>query len=114
MDNVIILNPGNLEKKIEKFRLAGKDKIHVISDFDRTLTKAFVNGKKTPSVIAILRNGNYLGEEYTKKANELANKYHPIEIDPNVPDDEKRKAMFDWWSEHFDLLIHSQTVAIFH
>jgi 5'-nucleotidase len=37
----------------------------------------------------------------------LYNKYHPIEIDPNIEKEEKKKLMHEWWSTHFDLLIKS-------
>jgi 5'-nucleotidase len=81
--------------------------MHVLADFDRTLTKAFVNGKNIPSLISILRDGNYLTLDYAKKANDLYTKYHPIEIDPLVPDEEKKRMMHEWWTTHFDLLIKS-------
>jgi HAD superfamily hydrolase (TIGR01544 family) len=71
------------------------------------LTKAFVNEKKIPSVISILRNYDYLNEDYSKKANELFSKYHPIEIDSNISEEEKKEIMKKWWTEHFALLIKS-------
>ena len=47
------------------------DKLHVLSDFDRTLTKHFVDGQKRPSIVSVLRSEGYLWEEYSKKAFEL-------------------------------------------
>lgn len=85
----------------------GLDKVHVIADFDRTLTKCFVNSEKASSIIAYLRNGNYLTKDYASKAHALFDQYHPIEINPNIPLDEKKKKMEEWWSKHFDLLIES-------
>lgn len=78
-----------------------------MTDFDRTLTKAFVDGKSTPSLVSVLRDGSYLTPDYAQKANELYDKYHPIEIDPKIPLREKKKAMCEWWITHFDLLIKS-------
>ena len=79
----------------------------MLSDFDRTLTTAFVNGKAMPSIISILRDGNYLTPDYAPKAHALYNKYHPIEINPEIPLEEKKKAMHEWWMKAFDLLTKS-------
>lgn len=107
MENVIISNPSKLNELKKKFKEGGLEKIHVISDFDRTLTKAFVGGKKAFSLISILRDGNYLTKDYPKKAHALFDKYHSIEIDPKISLEEKKKAMEEWWRSHFKLLIES-------
>ena len=107
MKNVIISNQEHFEQLKQKIISQGSDKFHVVADFDRTLTKAFVNGKQTPSIVSVLRNENYLSEEYSKKAKELANHYHPIEIDPAISMNVKKKKMQEWWEKHFELLIKS-------
>src|SRR4030043_1048547 len=107
-ENVIIPNPEKLDDLIRKFKEQGQDKIHVLADFDRTLTKAFVKGKSFPSIISQLRDGNYLTPDYAAKAQALFDNYHPIEIDPNIPHKEKTTKMQEWWRTHFDLLIASK------
>jgi len=102
---VIIVDENELERKVNEFRKNGKDRIHVLTDFDRTVTKAFVDGKKVQSIISIIRDGSYISKDYAKKAHELFEKYHPIEIDSDMPLDEKKKFMDKWWREHFKLLI---------
>jgi len=106
-ENVIIANPEKLEKVKKLISEAGAEKLHVLADFDRTLTKAFVGGKLIPSLTSILRDGNYLTPDYASKAQALYDKYHPIEIDPKIPLEKKKKAMEEWWRTHFDLLIKS-------
>lgn len=59
------------------------------------------------SLIAILRDGDYLTPDYREKAHALASKYAPMEKDPNLSLQEKKKAMDEWWATHFDLLIKS-------
>ncbi len=108
LKNTVIANQRSLERIKKQISKQGKNKFHVIADFDRTLTKAFVNGEKIPSVISILRNGDYLTSDYAKKATALADKYHTIEINPEIPIEEKKKAMKEWWTLHFDLLIKSK------
>lgn len=107
IENVIISNPEKLEKLKKKFFEDGAGKLHILADFDRTLTTAFVDGESVPSLISILRDGSYLTPDYAQKAHELYNKYHPIEINPKIPPKEKKKAMHEWWTTHFDLLIKS-------
>jgi 5'-nucleotidase len=107
MTNILITNPPSLEEKKAIFKKAGLSSIHILSDFDRTLTNAFTNKKKTPSIISHLRNGNYLNKEYSGKAHELFNKYHPIELSQSINQEEKNRAMTEWWSSHYKLLAES-------
>jgi len=104
----VIIASSDFEEKKNKMIKEGADKFHVLADFDRTLTMAFDdNGDKVPSVISILRNWNYLSEEYSKEAQKLFDKYHKIEIDPKMSLEEKTKYMREWWKTHYDLLIRS-------
>ena len=106
--NIIIPNPEKLKKLQKEFCYDGIDKMHVVSDFYKTLTTAFVDNKKCPSLISILRDDNkYLSYDYAKKAHILFNKYHPIEIDPNINIQKKRNEMHKWWLEHYKLLSKS-------
>lgn len=106
-NNILITNPKKLKKIIAAFRQGGSTKIHVLADFDNTLTKAFINGKKVPSLIAILRQENFLTPDYPAKAYALYNKYRPIEDNPKLTLSKKKKAMRDWYIAHFKLLIKS-------
>lgn len=103
----MISNLEELEKVKKSISDGGAEKLHILADFDRTLTTAFVGGKSVPSLISILRDGSYLTPDYAEKANALYDKYHPIEINPGIPLEEKKKAMEEWWKIHFDLLIKS-------
>ena len=96
-----------LKEKKSVFREGGASKIHVLADFDRTLTKYFVGGEYIPSVISILRDGNYLSKDYKEQASALYDEYRPIEMDQKVDSETKRKKMEEWWRRHFDLLIRS-------
>jgi hypothetical protein len=106
MKDVIISDELELEDKIKRMAEDGVKKLHVLADFDRTLTKAFVDGQKASTVIAQIRNGSYLTEDYAPEAHRLFDVYHPIEIDPGISSDEKNSKMQEWWQKHFELLIH--------
>ncbi len=84
------------------------DGLHILADFDKTITKAFFDGKEIPSLISILRDGKHLTADYAEKAHFLFNKYHSIEIDPSVSNIQKKEAMKTWWTKHYDLLIESR------
>ncbi|MCX6740595.1 MAG: haloacid dehalogenase-like hydrolase [Candidatus Parcubacteria bacterium] len=106
-ENVIIPNFERLADLLKIFKEQGKDKIHVLADFDRTLTKAIVAGQKMPSIISILRDGRFLTPEYAQKAHKLFDYYHPFEIDLNLGLADKKKKMEEWWRKHFELLLKS-------
>jgi len=106
-ENIIIPNLAGLERLKKVISEEGAGNLHVLTDFDRTLTTAFVNGRSVNSLISILYNENYLSPDYTKEAQALHEKYYPIEIDPKVPKEEKKNAMNEWWTKHFALLIKS-------
>lgn len=108
MENIIISNPEHLKEIKNKILKQGKEKFHVLADFDKTLTYAHKkDGKEYPSLISVLRNENYISEDYSKKAKELAEKYRRIEYDPKVPHKKKKKYMNEWWTLHNKLLIKS-------
>mgnify|MGYP001614629085 FL=1 len=93
LGKILITNTKELDKIKSKIAEEGTSKLHILADFDKTLTKAFVNGEKIPSVISVLRDGNYLTKDYSEKAHKLYEKYHPIEINPEISLEEKKKAM---------------------
>jgi 5'-nucleotidase len=102
---LLIANPKHVETVLEKMKKAGPDKLHILADFDRTLTYGSINGVKTPSIVALLRDGNHLSQGYADKAHALFDTYHPIELDPAVPLLEKKVTMREWWSKHNELFI---------
>lgn len=75
-----------------------------VFDFDGTITKKYAGNVEVPSVLSILRSEGVLNEEYSKEAYALKEKYHPIEIDPLVPQDTKYQKMNEWWEKHIQLL----------
>ncbi|KOC70203.1 Cytosolic 5'-nucleotidase 3, partial [Habropoda laboriosa] len=68
----------------------------IVTDFDLTLTKQHVNGKKALSSFGIFSKCKQLPQTYTMESGRLYKKYRPIEIDPNLSIDVKAKAMTDW------------------
>jgi len=84
----------------------GLENLHVVADFDGTLTKVYHNGIKRPSLISILRDSSqYLGAEYQKRAHGLYDKYSVFEYDQSLSLKERKAKMDEWWNSHFKLLI---------
>jgi len=107
-EEIIITNQTKMSQVIQAITAAGPDKFHVLSDFDRTLTKAFAqDGSEVPSLISILRDEGYLTPDYPEKAKALFNYYHAMEIDSKISKDDKKNKMEEWWRKHSELLIAS-------
>ncbi|KAG8380699.1 hypothetical protein BUALT_Bualt06G0043100 [Buddleja alternifolia] len=99
---VVVGDPQLLQAKISSIRLEGPSKLQVIADFDATLTKYWIDGQRGHSSHGLLQQGN---PEYDLKRQKLYDHYHPLEIDPKIPLDEKAKLMEEWWGKTHALLI---------
>ncbi len=109
MKKIIYSDEKNVQKIISKINEKWKNDVYVLADFDRTLTYSIIDWEKKPSLISVIRNNpKYLWKEYSKKANELFDFYHPIEIDHSLSIEEKSKEMTKWWQAHLDLLVKSR------
>jgi len=105
MEKIVVSNKENFEKLKQRIKEQGADNILIVADFNKTLTHAFVDGKKVSTSFASIRDNNYLGEEYINKAKKYFEKYHPIEVSKDISFEEKDKAMQEWWRKHFEILI---------
>jgi cytosolic 5'-nucleotidase 3 len=105
MDNIIIRDKAEFERKLKVMKQDGAEEIHVVSDFDKTITKAFADGKKIMSSFALLRESGLLDPELVKKDMELFDKYYPLERDSKLSDKEKYQAMEEWWVKHHQLMV---------
>ena len=86
--------------KLERYRAAGPDKLHVILDFDHTLTAGIVPGKNV-GTFQLLHDE--LPEEAKSVHDELYNKYRPIEAAHQLTE----KMSERWYIEALDILATS-------
>lgn len=93
---------SKLSDKISKIKSGGSDNLFVISDYDSTLTKAYVNGKRVPCADEF-----FLSAEQKLKSDALYAKYRPIELNESLSSEERCNAMVEWWSVHRDFFINS-------
>lgn len=82
----------------------GLDKLMVVTDFDRTLTKAFVDGKVT-ALISMMVREKIFDDDYIAKAKKSYEYYRPIEIDESLPLEYRCQKMQEWWEYVFEVLI---------
>jgi 5'-nucleotidase len=104
-DKFFIKNSEEFAIKIQKFRAAGASKIHVISDYDRTLTRAFIDGKKGVSSFDKIEQSGFLPDDYFIRARKMYDYYYPIELSTSISLVEKKKALDEWWYKYFSLFI---------
>ncbi|KAF5308265.1 hypothetical protein FQR65_LT06258 [Abscondita terminalis] len=96
---VYIKDKENVNKIIQNIISDGKDKLQVISDFDRTLTKQHENGKPHISSFGLFKKCPSISPRYVEQGQNLMKKYYPIEIDTSRSDEEKKVVMEEWWSK---------------
>ncbi|MBD3362622.1 hypothetical protein GF362_02790 [Candidatus Dojkabacteria bacterium] len=105
MANIVISKPNKFKHKVEQFIKDGKDNLHIISDCDRTLTKCVIDGVNMPALIQMISLQESFNCDYSKKAEALFKKYHPLELDDKISQERKNEYMHEWWSKHYALLI---------
>lgn len=103
MTDIHISNQDKLKSKIKHLRESGIEKVHIITDFDRTLTTRNNDGTIATTSWAIFAQA--LPESYVVERKELFEQYRPIEIDTSLDTEIRAKHMEEWWKKHLDLLI---------
>ena len=99
-------NSGDYLSQLTKEIIAeGREKLHLIFDFDRTLTIGKDGSSLASTCFSMFREQGTLGENYTQTSTALFNTYHPLEISHTVSNDEKTRAMDEWWKKHLELLV---------
>jgi HAD superfamily hydrolase (TIGR01544 family) len=106
-DDSIIQDLNFVKDTVNRINHSDFAKLHVLADFDKTLTKSFSQWKIRPSLVSLLRSEGYLSEEYTNRAYALYNHYHPIEIDHTISLVDRKQQMTTRWKEHMQLLVDS-------
>ncbi|KAJ3408025.1 hypothetical protein HDV05_005163 [Chytridiales sp. JEL 0842] len=103
--NVRVVNRDSFKLKLEKMAATGGlDGLHIISDFDMTITKYWVNNQRSPSSHAVLTRSSIIPQDFKDRTDELYKKYYPIEVSATLPLAEKSKAMEDWWTKAHEMI----------
>jgi HAD superfamily hydrolase (TIGR01544 family) len=90
-----------------KLESQGINNLYVVSDFDSTLIRPYIDGKFVPSLMGLLRDRNLLPAAWRKKSSEMYNYYvNKAEENSDLPFEERMSMMDEWWSRVYDLLVH--------
>jgi HAD superfamily hydrolase (TIGR01544 family) len=92
--------------KVSRLRSHGLAGLRVVSDFDFTMSKFLVNGKRGASCHKVIEDCGLLPEEYHTLAQALQHKYYPLEVDPTLNMEDKIKFMIEWVDQAHELLAH--------
>ncbi len=96
-----------LTAKLDRLVQGGRERLHVISDFDMTLTKwGDAQGKRSVSSHGILtRATSHTTPEFKARTSAYYDRYYPMEVSTALSPADKVKAMEEWWSLAHDELL---------
>ena len=104
-NDIVRVDKQKLAATIARIKADGPARFHVLADFDYTMTRAFYDGKKLPTIIAQLRDGTHLTPDYAARAQALFDTYHLLEFDAPLSFAFRTEKMHEWWSTHYQLLV---------
>jgi len=92
-------NPGRWGQKVKHLMEAGKEQTFFVFDFDRTITKCFLeNGERSLDCHDILASIPKVSWECKRTMEILMEKFYPIETDPHMDHGMKATHMVEWYS----------------
>lgn len=107
--NLLVRDAQAVIEKLATLRQRGGAGLHVIADFDMTLTRQFVDtpgGKeRNHSSHAVLERGPHVSRHFAELTRSLIKKYYPHEIDPRLDRDTKTRLMVEWWTQAHDAIL---------
>ncbi len=113
LDQQIFIGP-RFSTKLQAIKAAGLVNLRVVSDFDRTLTQAFVDGVPTYTSFGILQQPGLLSDRFRQYTQQLYQTYRPIELANDLDEQLKMKKMNEWWIYSLQALIdekiHQDTI----
>ena len=68
---VVISNIDVFRAKLEKLKLGGYEQLHVVSDFDWTISKQFNSVNQLSSSYGLIKHSKFLIEKFIKNEKEL-------------------------------------------
>ncbi|KAJ3184289.1 hypothetical protein HDU87_005136 [Geranomyces variabilis] len=104
-NSLYVKDPTRVREKLTSILADGKDNLHIISDFDMTISRYWVNGERNVGSHRVLSLSSRVPEEFTAKSNAIYRKYYPMEISQTLSHTEKVQAMVEWWTTQHDLIL---------
>ena len=98
-------NKAEFDKKLQKAIKGGVRDLRCVTDFDFTLTKFSLQGKRGCSCHKIIEDCGLLDKSYHREAQELQQIYYPLEVLPGLSRETRILHMVDWVTRAHRLLI---------
>ena len=96
---VVIADVEKVQTKINSLIKDGSANLQFIVDFDNTLTKTHKDGVSLDCSWGVLENYSELPSSYHDRVRAAKEKYHPIELDVSISQEEKIPIMIEWYKE---------------
>ena len=100
-----------VDTTLQSIRDAGVGDIHIIADFDMTLTKHWIDTPLGPernlSSHGVLERGPAVSKEFARKTEAVAKHYYPYEVS-DLPIPQKTALMVEWWTKAHTLIIEEK------
>ncbi|KAI7866752.1 pyrimidine 5'-nucleotidase-domain-containing protein [Spinellus fusiger] len=116
--NTLLKNPTvrindkeSFKTKASKILKDGSEGIHVICDFDMTMSRYWVRNQQTDALERNSSSHNIpakyskIDPKYSVEAKKVSETFYAIEIHPNMTHEEKTPFMIQWWEEAHRLMI---------
>lgn len=113
--NVAVSNSTKVHSIIKSIQASGLDRLHLIADYDMTLTKHWIKSPESKSGVirnlsshGVLERGPAVSKAFAEHTKKLAEHYYPYEIDSTLGVEEKTKLMIEWWSAAHQAMIEEK------
>ena len=104
MKNVFIKDKRRFAAKLDALEKGGAESLHIITDFDRTLTKDKPETGKSGNSYELM-NACVDNPDFLRKIQSLFEYYYQIEISPSMSIQKKISYMEEWWEKYWNLTI---------
>ena len=98
-NRVVIADVDKTQTKINSLIKDGPSNLQFIVDFDNTLTKTHKDGVSLDCSWGVLESYRELPSSYHDRVRAAKEKYHPIELDVSISQEEKIPIMIEWYKE---------------
>jgi len=98
-NRLVVADVEKVQTKINSLIKEGPSNLQFIVDFDNTLTKTHKDGVSLDCSWGVLESYRELPSSYHEKVRAAKEKYHPIELDVSISQEEKIPIMIEWYKE---------------
>ncbi|CAM9331641.1 unnamed protein product [Hapterophycus canaliculatus] len=103
--HVLFRDAEDFERKRQQIAAGGSDHLQIISDFDFTMTKFWVGGKRGDSCHAVIDQSGLLADSFHERTSELRDHYYPLEVAPGLSHETRVEMMVEWVTKAHEAML---------